>query len=189
MLHFRTLSRSAVLVALAGTPAFAQESRNLFDAPQVQLPDDSPPFQRLGDFDGDGRMDAVGSRVISSGNQYQLRVWRNNQGVFEQRYSDANSLTNAWGVRMAIAVGDLDGDGDQDFVAGGGWSVFRYTNEGNFTFTRSVLLSIPDTVTDVALADVDGDGQLDLVYLTVHLTQAGYVPGAFAIRFATGTQV
>src|SRR6185295_17761766 len=116
------------LAAIA--PLSAQESVLLFDAPQVQLPDDSPPFQRLGDFDGDGRMDAVGSRIISTGYQYEVRVWGNVQGVFGQRFNEVNQLVAGVGSRMSIAVGDFDGDGDQDFVAGGGRSVFLYTNQG-----------------------------------------------------------
>jgi hypothetical protein len=179
-------SFSVLLVAAAAiAPLCAQESVLLFDAPQVQLPDDSPPFQRLGDFDGDGRKDAVGSRVNSNGTQYEVRVWRNNQGVFAQRFTDLQALTLGTGSRMSIAVGDFDGDGDQDFVAGCGLSVFLYTNQGNFVFTRSVLLTTNDTVSDVALADVDGDGRLDLVYLVAHTS----TPGAVGVRLADGTRI
>ena len=178
-------SRILFLAATAIAPLCAQESRTLFDAPQVQLPDDSPPFQRLGDFDGDGRMDAVGSRAISNGTQYEIRVWRNDQGVFAQRFNDLNGLVAGVGPRMSIAVGDFDGDGDQDFVAGGGRSVFLYTNQGNFAFARSVLMSTNDLVSDVALADVDGDGRLDLIYLIAHIG----TPGAVGVRLANGTQI
>ena len=52
--------------------AAAQESRAVFDAPLVVLPADSPPFQRLFDYDADGDLDVVGHRVRSDGNEFSL---------------------------------------------------------------------------------------------------------------------
>ena len=51
-------------------------SRAVLHAPLVVLPIDSPPFQRLGDFDGDGDLDAVGSRVHEANGQAEIHVWR-----------------------------------------------------------------------------------------------------------------
>jgi hypothetical protein len=71
-----------------------------------------------------------------------------------------------------IAVGDVDGDGDQDLVAStygttgqGNTSALRLNN-GNGTFTYASLPSGYGTdsgVIDVTLADVDNDGDLDII--------------------------
>jgi Ca2+-binding RTX toxin-like protein len=71
----------------------------------------------------------------------------------------------------ALAAGDLDGDGDQDLASanrssfsGEVSSVSLYTNDGagNFTFKTIDLPegSLPD---DIRLADLDRDGDLDIV--------------------------
>ena len=63
----------------------------------------------------------------------------------------------------SMAVGDLDGDGDLDVVAGVSQGVNRvYVNDGSGTFGVGSDLS-PDihTTSSVLLADVDGDGDLD----------------------------
>jgi len=74
--------------------------------------------------------------------------------------------TNEDGAR-AVAVADLDGDGDQDLVVGSdqAGSVTRYMNQGNATFGSgtTVNASTLKNPTDVALADIDGQNGLDIV--------------------------
>lgn len=62
----------------------------------------------------------------------------------------------------SVATGDIDGDGDLDFVASGVWVSVRHNNGfGMFSGTQNV--NINNRAKDVALADVDGDGDLDVV--------------------------
>ena len=67
----------------------------------------------------------------------------------------------------SVSLGDIDGDGDLDIVLAKGrhWPldnlVFR--NDGKGHFTREVLGSAPDRTYSAALADLNGDGSLDIV--------------------------
>ena len=74
----------------------------------------------------------------------------------------------------AVALGDVDGDGDPDLVFGNGdypsgqrgQRNRLYLNDGSGTFTDAFILRMPlnSAVTHaVALGDVDGDGDPDLV--------------------------
>lgn len=71
-------------------PGFGQESRALLYAPMIQLPVDSAPLQRLGDFDGD--LDVVGTRVISNGLQNEITVWENHLGALPQAWQGTYPL-------------------------------------------------------------------------------------------------
>lgn len=66
-----------------------------------------------------------------------------------------------------VSLGDLNGDGLPDIVLGKGrhWPLFNRVllNDGHGGFTASNLGRVPDRTYSAALADVDGDGHLDIV--------------------------
>jgi hypothetical protein len=101
----------------------------------------------------------VGSFVVAAGGA--------GRGVF----TGSQSLA-AGPLPTTVAVGDVDGDGDLDFVQGGnssGGGVGVYLNGGNAmgsntgVFTAGTYITTADSPQVVSLADVDGDGDLDLL--------------------------
>jgi len=111
----------------------------------------------LGDLDGDGDLDAF---IANRGHD---KVWLNDgTGLFTDSGQWLGSDTDQ---SMAVALGDLDGDGDLDaFVANGLGVPYPdriYLNDGSGFFTESGLALGATDSRGVALADVDGDGDLD----------------------------
>jgi hypothetical protein len=116
----------------------------------------------LVDVDLDGDLDVV------TGNDSGRNKLYLNDG--RGRFSDgtANRLPVVFDDRtVAIAAGDVDGDGDPDLVLANWKSDGLYLNDGNGTFTdvtASRLPQIPGTLgAAVALGDVDRDLDLDLL--------------------------
>ncbi len=115
----------------------------------------------LGDVDGDGDLD-----LLTAGYDGNLVSVRRNDG------SGHFSGGNDYGVGTrprSVAVADVDGDGDLDFVATtydpdfdiNRVSVWR--NDGTGTFSNIADYNVGRDPRNVAIGDIDGDGDLDLV--------------------------
>ncbi|MGL4309877.1 MAG: beta strand repeat-containing protein, partial [Paracoccaceae bacterium] len=117
------------------------------------------------DLDGDGDLDLVVGEKLGV-----LRVWTNTDGVFTELIGTANPLNGIdAGGYSTPTFADLDGDGDLDLVVGDGQGTLKYWTNANHVFTEQTGAANPFNGIDVGLfsapafADLDGNGDLDLV--------------------------
>ncbi|MBK9050308.1 MAG: VCBS repeat-containing protein [Chloroflexi bacterium] len=124
----------------------------------------------IGDLDGDGDKDALlgpGDCSICS-----AQIWFNNgNGTF-------SNSGQAIGYQPigAMALGDLDGDGDLDAYInhpfGGTWTDYEdngvWFNDGNGVLTDSYQALGQGYSPAIALGDLNGDGTLDAFVGKVH---------------------
>jgi hypothetical protein len=113
------------------------------------------------DMDGDGDLDVVGAAL----NEDEIAWWENLAG-------DGSSWTkhvvgsNFDGTR-GVAVADMDGDGDQDVVGAAEFSNqvawWENTNGSGTAWTQYVVSTTFDKAIKVQTADVDGDGDQDIL--------------------------
>ena len=143
------------------------DGSGLFGGTQSVLVGPRPVSLVLGDVDNDGDLDLA--TATSVGTTASVRL-NNGQGVF--------SGTQEVGVGFnpeSVVLGDVDNDGDLDLLTA---NYYDYTNtSGNYTsstasvrlnngagtFSGSQNVPVGQGARSIALGDVDGDGDLDLL--------------------------
>jgi len=150
--------------------AFAEATGAANPLDGVDLGDDSTPS--LGDLDGDGDLDLLAGEYDGVFNFFENTGSAENP-AFVEVTGTANPLDGEdVGDLSTPSLGDADGDGDLDLVAGDGSGVFHYfENTGSLTspaFVERMGAANPFDGQSVGLhsapafADLDGDGDLDL---------------------------
>ncbi|MCB0324432.1 MAG: VCBS repeat-containing protein [Bdellovibrionales bacterium] len=126
-----------------------------FKSPVTTVLTDNPNYSTVGDFDEDGKLDAV-------------VVFNTGAVAFHRGQGDG---TFAAGVNYTVPATageilneDLNGDGNLDLVIGGSSSAYIsiMLGNGNGTFQEGVTIAPTGLPRQIAIGDVDGDGALDL---------------------------
>jgi hypothetical protein len=121
------------------------------------------------DIDGDGNLDVLSATS-------EAIVWHRNNGVPASGWGFkliASSSESVIGFTDVFA-GDLDGDGDPDILSTSNLthSVVWYENDGTpsvGSWTARKIAVIVEGMNDVSTADLDGDGDLDVLATGINI--------------------
>src|SRR2546427_492507 len=109
------------------------------------------------DFDGDGRLD-----LVTAGEWMPIEFYHN-EGTGFRNVTATRGLPPLRGWWYSLATADWNHDGHPDLVAGNLGLNYSYTSSQRSRFGVYAADFTGHRTTDIAVDDVDGDGNLDLI--------------------------
>ena len=150
------------------------------------------------DIDNDGDIDFfVGGRVVPF--QYgkpapSFILINDGRGKFSDETKRSNATFSSLGMVTDAQWGDIDGDGDPDLIIAGEWMPVRVflnkegvlTEMKNMISSSSPIKNIAGLWQCVSLADIDRDGDLDIIAGNFGLNSVLKIKDTTAIRLMVG---
>ncbi|MEW5987775.1 MAG: FG-GAP-like repeat-containing protein, partial [Chloroflexota bacterium] len=152
---------AALLFALLAAARLQAVSDFVFTKHSIDTTFDFPATIDLADMDGDGDLDILGAAYLGD----DVSWWENTAGDGAV-WSEYVVADNFDGAHSAVAA-DIDGDGDLDVVGAADtaddvtW--WENVNGDGLTWSARTIDGEQDQVKFVVAADVEGDGDLDVV--------------------------
>lgn len=146
------------------------------------LDGDQPRALGTGDFDDDGYTDVLVWCEDGIVDHLEAATVNNVLGVFDRTDLTGAGTAGARGMRVAR----LNGDADEDVIMGLAGALTRFDGTTSSNFLTSVDLSPSGFLSGIATPDLDGDGQGDLVGITL-LGQVWVAENAGLGGFLAGT--
>jgi hypothetical protein len=125
----------------------------------------------VGDFLGNGKQDIAVAFTDDSGGSNQVQVYLGNGDGSFQAGPVLTLPGGSFGQEIqSLAVADLNGDGKQDLVVASSLTFGTHTGQltvflsnGDGTFAAPESFTVGTAANDVAVADLRGNGKLDLI--------------------------
>lgn len=162
-----------------------------FAAPKTALIGNSPAFMSVGDVNGDGSPDLIfnashtigGTRTVG----FTVMLSAGNGYLHAPLFVAAKNGAAGW----VLAVGDVNNDGHLDVVTTDGLQDAEvFLGNGNGTFREQSAFYMAQAPSQILLADLFGDGNLDLAIGSFGVENAFGVPnsqGSVEVMQGTGT--
>lgn len=130
------------------------------------------------DLDSDGKPDLIVG-IEGNGNDltWKFTVYRNTTTGSTISFSQRQDVASGGVPMNTTRIADIDGDGKPDIVMGNAGlnhsvSVIRNTSTvGNISFAPAIHLNYEGNLSQVAVADIDGDGLQDIAWSTSGLAK------------------
>jgi hypothetical protein len=117
----------------------------------------------VGDVNNDGHLDVVVTSLFAGSSGGIAVLLGNGDGTFQP----AAVFTNDLGAAESVALADIDSDGNLDLLAGegDGAGIEVFIGNGDGTFQAPVVYGAGslNSIDQVSVADMNGDGNLDMV--------------------------
>ncbi len=118
----------------------------------------------IADLDKDGKAELV---VSTEGSNSSLYVIKNNSTPGSFSFGSPVSYAGLAGA-FTLAIGDLDGDGNPDIAATGGYPsgvliLRNISTTGNLSFDQPKSFEAGNYTVDVSIRDLDGDSKPELI--------------------------
>jgi gliding motility-associated-like protein len=157
--------------------------------PTIVVGSSSPNALAIADIDGDGKLDIITTTTPNGSSNSFVCIFLNTSSGGVTSFGPnipIPTLPQGTATVGGLAIGDIDGDGKPDIVlsnrsatVGGGLVyILRNVSQPGFvsvtadlsfvnpTVAANTTLTTPDNPYNIALADIDGDGKLDIAIST-----------------------